>query len=87
MTTSTPSTLVSTAILASSIEQRVCVSTRAWRFSPEMAWQSARLCGEARGEVSSRYSTPKASNSVAIWIFSSREKKALTNCSPSRRVD
>ena len=48
-----------------------------------MASQSLRDCSDAAGEVSSRYSTPKASNALAMAILVLVSKKALANCSPS----
>ena len=51
-----------------------------------MASQSLRDCSEAAGEVSSRYSTPKASNAFAMAILVLVSKKALANCSPSVRT-
>ena len=48
---------------------------------------SASDCGDAEGEVSSRYSTPKSSSRVAINAFCSGVKWAKANCSPSRSVD
>lgn len=51
--------------------------------SLQMASQSARDCSEAAGEVSSMYSTPKASRALAIAILVLVSKKALANCSPS----
>lgn len=44
-----------------------------------------RDCSEATGLVSSMYSTPKASNALAIAILVLVSKKALANCSPSGR--
>ena len=82
-----PSTPVSTARRASSRWQRVWVSSFVLSPNPAMREQSARLCGLAAGEVNSRYSTPKASNSRAISSFCPLSKKALANCSPSRNVD
>ena len=52
-----------------------------------MVSQSRRLPGLAAGEVTSRYSTPNSSSICAMVTFCSVEKKALANCSPSRRVD
>lgn len=48
-----------------------------------MASQSALDCSDAAGEVSSMYSTPKASSAFAIAILVLVSKKALANCSPS----
>jgi hypothetical protein len=48
-----------------------------------MASQSDRDCSDAAGEVSSMYSTPKASKAFAIAILVLVSKKALANCSPS----
>ena len=50
-----------------------------------MASQSRRDCSEAAGEVSSIYSTPKASRALAMAILVWVSKKALANCSPSER--
>ena len=83
MTTSTPSTPVSTAMRASSIWQRMWVRILAFRPSLQMASQSFRDCSEAAGEVSSRYSTPNLSRDLAMAILVSVSKKALANCSPS----
>src|SRR5712672_551105 len=83
MTTSTPSTPVSTAMRASSIWQRMWVRILAFRPSLQMASQSRRDCSEAAGDVSSRYSTPNLSRALAIAILVSVSKKALANCSPS----
>jgi len=65
----------------------MCVNTRARSGRAAMLRASASDCGEAKGEVSSRYSTPKASSFDAIAIFCSGEKWARANCSPSRSVD
>ena len=51
-----------------------------------MASQSILDCSEAAGEVSSMYSTPKASSALAMAIFVLVSKKALANCSPSEDV-
>lgn len=56
MTTSTPSTPVSTAILASSMWHRMCVRILdLFKPSLQIASQSLRDCSEAAGEVSSMY--------------------------------
>jgi hypothetical protein len=47
--------------------------------------QSCLDCSEAAGDVNSIYSTPKSSNALAISIFLAVSKKALANCSPSKR--
>ena len=77
---------VSTAILASSMWQRMWVRILALRPSLQIASQSARDCSDAAGDVSSRYSTPKASSALAIAILVLVSKKALANCSPSVRA-
>ena len=64
MTTSSPSTPVSSAILASSLWQRMWVRMRACRPSPTIVLTSSRQPGDASGEVSSRYSTPKPSKAM-----------------------
>lgn len=48
-----------------------------------MASQSALDCSDAAGDVSSMYSTPKASRALAMAILVLVSKKALANCSPS----
>jgi len=87
MSRSIPSTPVLTATSASLSVQRTCVSTLA--LSPRLAivLQSCKLCGDATGEVTSMYSTPKSSSISAMRIFCSVLKLAPTNCSPSRSVD
>ena len=45
-----------------------------------MISQSLRDCSEDAGEVSSIYSTPKASKAFAILILVSVSKNALANC-------
>lgn len=57
-------------------------------FKPslQIASQSARDCSEAAGEVSSMYSTPKASRALAMAILVLVSKKAFANCSPSGEV-
>src|SRR5687767_14107697 len=52
-----------------------------------MRVQSSWLWGLAAGDVNSMYSTPNASSKRAISTYWSLVKKALANCSPSRRVD
>ena len=74
---------VSTAILASSMWQRMWVRILALSPSLQMASQSARDCSDAAGEVSSMYSTPNASSALAMAILVLVSKKALANCSPS----
>jgi len=74
---------VSTAIRASSIWHLMCVRILAFNPSLQIASQSLRDCSDATGEVSSRYSTPKASNALAMAILVLVSKKALANCSPS----
>jgi hypothetical protein len=74
---------VSTAIRASSIWHLMCVRILAFNPSLQIASQSLRDCSDAAGEVSSRYSTPKASNALAMAILVLVSKKALANCSPS----
>jgi hypothetical protein len=56
-------------------------------FNPslQIASQSRRDCSEAAGEVSSIYSTPKASRAFAMAILVLVSKKAFANCSPSAR--
>ena len=76
---------VSTAIRASSIWHLMCVRIFAFSPSLQIASQSLRDCSDAAGEVSSRYSTPKASNIFAMAILVLVSKKALANCSPSIR--
>src|SRR5437763_149871 len=44
-------------------------------------------CGNAHGELSSRYSTPNSSSFSAIATFCAGVKWARANCSPSRSVD
>lgn len=83
MTTSTPSTPVSTAIRASSMWHRMWVRILDLSPSLQMASQSDRDCSEAAGDVSSMYSTPKSDKALAILILVSVSKKALANCSPS----
>ena len=46
-----------------------------------------RDCSEAAGLVSSIYSTPNASNALAIAILVLVSKNALANCSPSATVN
>lgn len=48
-----------------------------------MASQSDLDCSEAAGDVSSMYSTPKASRALAMAILVLVSKNALANCSPS----
>lgn len=79
MTTSTPSTPVSTAILASSIWHLIWVKILLFNPNLQMASQSRLLCSEAAGEVNSIYSTPKSDKAVAILILVSVSKKALAN--------
>ena len=74
---------VSTAIRASSIWQRMWVRILAFSPSLQIASQSRRDCSEAAGDVSSMYSTPKASSALAIAILVFVSKNALANCSPS----
>ena len=74
---------VSTAIRASSIWHLMWVRILAFNPSLQIASQSLRDCSDAAGEVSSRYSTPKASNALAMEILVLVSKKALANCSPS----
>ena len=45
-----------------------------------MISQSLRDCSEDAGEVSSMYSTPKASKAFAILTLVSVSKNALANC-------
>src|SRR2546426_8451352 len=85
--TSIPSAPVSIASRASSRWQRTWVSTLARRGSAATVRRSASDCGEAHGEVSSRYSTPNSSSISAIAIFCKGVKWAGANCSPSRSVD
>ena len=61
----------------------MCVRILAFNPSLQIASQSLRDCSDAAGEVSSRYSTPKASNALAMAILVLVSKKALANCSPS----
>jgi len=77
---------VSTAIRASSIWHLMCVRILAFNPSLQIASQSLRDCSDAAGEVSSRYSTPKASNALAMAILVLVSKKALANCSPSAKT-
>jgi len=63
------------------------VRTFARSGSAAMVLQSSYDCGLATGEVTSMYSTPKASSALAIPIFCSVVKWALENCSPSRSVE
>ena len=74
---------VSTAIRASSIWHLICVRTLHLSPSLQIASQSRRDCSEAAGDVSSMYSTPKASRALAMAILVLVSKKALANCSPS----
>jgi hypothetical protein len=74
---------VSTAMRASSILQRMCVRILALKPSLQIASQSKRDCSEAAVDVSSMYSTPKASKAFAMAILVLVSKKALANCSPS----
>src|SRR6266513_1303174 len=84
---SMPSTQVWTATRASSMWQRTCVSTFARRGNAAIVRQSSNDWGDATGEVSSMYSTPKASSSFAMAILSAVVKCAFENCSPSRSVE
>src|SRR5256885_11454702 len=85
--TSMASAPVSIATRASSRWQRTCVRTFARSGSAATVRRSASDCGEAQGEVSSRYSTPNSSSICAIPIFCDGLKCAGANCSPSRSVD
>src|SRR5690348_12842029 len=62
-----------------------CESMHTLLFKPNLhiVSQSARLCSEAAGDVSSIYSTPKSSRAFAILTLVSVSKKAFANCSPS----
>lgn len=74
---------VSTAMRASSILQRMWVRILALKPSLQIASQSRRDCSEAAVDVSSMYSTPKASKALAMAILVLVSKNALANCSPS----
>src|SRR5512133_3097042 len=81
-----PRTPVSSAARTSSRTQREWVMTRAPSPSFTISAASRWDCGDAAGEVTSTYSTPKVSSARAISSFSSGRKCAFANCSPSRRV-
>src|SRR5256886_17363217 len=85
--TSIPSAPVPTATRASSRWQRTWVRTFARSGSAATVRRSASDCGEAHGEVNSRYSTPNSSSFSAIATFCAGVKWAGANCSPSRSVD
>src|SRR3989442_102652 len=85
--TSIPSAPVATATRASFRWQRTWVRTFARSGSAATVRRSASDCGEAQGEVSSRYSTPNSSSFSAIATFCAGVKWAGANCSPSRSVD
>ena len=74
---------VSTAMRASSMLQRMWVRILALKPSLQIASQSKRDCSEAAVDVSSMYSTPKASKALAMAILVLVSKNALANCSPS----
>src|SRR5574341_2501817 len=82
-----PRTPVSIAAFTSSTTQRAWVITLAPRLSFAMSAASFCDCGDAAGEVTSTYSTPKASRARAISSLSSVRNEARANCSPSRRVE
>src|SRR6266540_5445449 len=81
-----PRTPVSRAARTSSRTQREWVMTFAPRPSFTICVASRCDCGEAAGEVTSTYSTPKVSSARAISSLSSVRKLARANCSPSRSV-
>ena len=63
--------------------QRIWVRILAFKPSLQIASQSSRDCSEAAVDVSSMYSTPKASKALAMAILVLVSKNALANCSPS----
>src|SRR5256886_9691977 len=85
--TSIPSAPVPTATRASSRWQRTWVRAFARGGRAATVRRSASDCGEAQGEVSSRYSTPNSSSFSAMTTFWAGVKWAGANCSPSRSVD
>lgn len=75
---------VSTAIRASSMWHRIWVRILQRKPSLQISMQSNLDCSDAAGDVSSMYSTPKASRALAMAILVLVSKNAFANCSPSR---
>jgi hypothetical protein len=63
------------------------VTTLALRPKEARTSASLRDWGEAMGVVTSMYSIPNSSRALAISILSWVEKLALSNCSPSLKVE